>query len=180
MSVAEQLVPVGRWNADGLHSSVGVEVKHMGVSTFSAGFPDFEATLVSEPDRVELSGAARVESFDVQDADLKPHVMSPEFLDLERHPQLAFRSTRISDNGDGLVVEGELTIKGTTRAVEAHGRLTGPVADPSGNERLALTLEGHIDRTDFGLGWQMELPEGGEALANEVRLVVSLEFVKEP
>ena len=93
MSVLEQAVPTGTWQADRLHSSVRIEVQHMGVSTFGAGFKDFDATLVSGPDGVELEGTARVESFDVQDDQLRPHVLSPEFLDAERHPELRFRST---------------------------------------------------------------------------------------
>ena len=60
--------------------------------------------------------------------------------------------------------------------VEATGRLRGPVAGPGGVDKLALDLEATIDRTAFGMVWQMELPGGGEALANDVRLVVSLEF----
>jgi polyisoprenoid-binding protein YceI len=179
MSVAEQLVPAGSWKADGLHSTVGIEVQHMGVSTFRAGFSDLEASLVSGPDGVELLGAVRVESFDVQDDGLRPHVLSPEFLDAERHPELSFRSTALRANGDGLVVQGELAIRGKSLPVEATGRITEPVADPFGSERLALSLEAVIDRTDFGLGWQMDLPGGGQALANDVRLLASLELVKE-
>ena len=179
MSVVEQLVPAGTWKADALHSSVRLEVEHMGASIFTAGFTDPDAGLVSGPGGVELRGAVRVESFDVLDDGLRPHVMGPEFLDVERHPELSFRSTTVRVDGDGLVVEGELTIKGITRAVEARGRVGEPVADLSGAERLALTLETVIDRTDFGLGWQMELPGGGVALANDVRLLVSLELIKE-
>jgi polyisoprenoid-binding protein YceI len=179
MSVAPRLVPVGSWQLDSLHSTVGLEVKHMGVSTFRASFTAFDATLASGPDGVQLDGTVRVESFDVQDDGLRPHVMSPEFLDAERYPELAFRSTAVRDEHDGLVVEGQLTIRGTTLPVEARGALTQPVADPFGNERLAVTLETVVDRTDFGLGWQMDLPDGGQALGNAVKLVASLEFVKE-
>lgn len=179
MSVAEQLVPTGTWSVDDLHSSVAIEVQHMGLSTFRAGFTDFDASLVSDPDGVELRGAARVESFDVQDEVLRAQVMSPEFLDVERHPGLAFRSTRFGADGDELVVQGELTIKGTTHGVEARGTITAPVADPYGNERLALSLAVVIDRTDFGLGWQMDMPGGGQVLGTDVKLLVSLELVKD-
>lgn len=179
MSVAEQLIPAGSWKADGLHSSVRFEVERMGVSIFSAGFTDLDASLVSGPGRVELRGTVRTESFGVRDDGLRPIVLGPEFLDVERHPELSFRSTAFRPNGSELRVAGELTIKGTTRPVEARGRGGGPVVDPYGNERLAVALETVIDRTDFGLGWQMPLPSGGVALANDVKLLVSLELVKE-
>jgi polyisoprenoid-binding protein YceI len=132
MSVVEQAVPAGTWKADGLHSTVGIEVKHMGMSTFRAGFTDFEATLDAAHDGPALEGRARVESFDVRDDGLRPHVMSPEFLDVERHPELAFRSATFRMNGDELVVEGELTIKGVTtrsgRAAALLGRSSTPTA----------------------------------------------------
>ena len=179
MSVLEQVVPTGTWQADPLHSSVRIEVQHAGVSTFGAGFKDFDARLVSGPDGVVLEGAARVESFDVQDEQLRPHVLSPEFLDAERHPELRFRSTAFRQEGDEVIADGELTIRGTTRPVEARGRIAQPVDVGEGNQRTSLALETEIDRTEFGLGWQMDLPDGGVALANEVKLLVSLELAKD-
>jgi polyisoprenoid-binding protein YceI len=179
MSVAEQLVPAGDWQADGVLSSVRFEVAHMTVSMFSAGFSDVDATLVSERGGLELQGTVRVESFDARDDALRAQVLAPAFLDAERHPELSFRSTAIRADGDELSVAGELTIKGTTRAVEARGGIGRPVVDPYGNERLAMRLETVIDRTEFGIGWQMELPGGGFAVGNDVRLLVSLELVKD-
>ena len=179
MSVLEQAVPTGTWQADRLHSSVRIEVQHMGVSTFGAAFKDFDASLVSGPDGLTLEGIARVESFDVQDDQLRPHVLSPEFLDAERHPELRFRSTTFRQDGDKLIAEGELTIKGNTRPVEARGRIGQTLEDPQGNLHTSLELETVIDRTEFGLGWQMDLPGGGAVLANDVKLLVSLEFVKD-
>jgi polyisoprenoid-binding protein YceI len=179
MSVTEQLVPTGTWQADKLHSSVRIEVQHMGVSTFGAGFKEFDASLVSGADGVVLEGSAKVESFDVQDDQLRPHVLSPEFLDAERHPDLRFSSTAFRQDGDEVIAEGEITIKGITRPVEARGRVGDALEDPMGNLHTSLQLETVIDRTDFDLGWQMDLPNGGAVLANDVKLLVSLELVKE-
>jgi polyisoprenoid-binding protein YceI len=178
MSVLEQAVPTGTWQADPLHSSVRIEVEHIGAS-FGAAFKDFDARLVSGPDGVDLEGTARVESFDVHDDQLRPHVLSPEFLDAERHPELRFRSTGFRQDGDELIAQGELTIKGTTLPVEARGRVGQPIEDPLGNRHTPLALETVVDRTEFGLGWQMDLPGGGSVLANDVKLLVSLELVKE-
>lgn len=179
MSVLEQAVPTGTWQADQLHSSVRIEVQHMGVSTFGAAFKDFDASLVSGPDGLTLEGSARVESFDVQDDQLRPHVLSPEFLDAERHPELRFRTTTFRQDGAELIAEGELTIKGNTRPVEARGSVGQPIEDPMGNLHTSLELETVIDRTEFDLGWQMDLPGGGSVLGNDVKLLVSLELVKE-
>jgi polyisoprenoid-binding protein YceI len=179
MSIAQQLVPAGRWTSDALHSSVGFEVDHMGVSVFKAGFVDVHASLRSDPNGLELSGHVSVASLDVHDDALRPHVMAPDFLDVERHPELTFRSTQIGLNGSGVTVAGELTIKGTTRRIEALGSLSGPIVDPYGNDRVGMTLETVIDRTDFGLDYQLKLPNGASALGNDVKLAVVLELIRE-
>ena len=179
MSVTEQLVPPGVWASDGLHSSVRFEVGHMGVSMFSAGFVDVDACLLSSPGGLELRGRVGVASFDVHDDAMRPHVMAHDFLDVERYPELTFRSTEIRVNGSGVTVAGELTIKETTRRIEAIGSLTGPIVDPYGNDRIAMALETVIDRTEFGLEYQVSLPNGASALGNEVKLAVVLELVRE-
>ena len=68
---------------------------------------------------------------------------------------------------------------GVSLPVEATGRLRGPVTGPAGTPVLALALETLIDRTAFGMVWQMDLPDGNKALANEVKLVVELELAKD-
>ncbi len=78
-----------------------------------------------------------------------------------------------------MIADGELTIKGITRPVEARGRVGRPIEDPMGNQHSSVALETVIDRTEFGLGWQMDLPGGGSVLGNDVKLLVSLELVKE-
>jgi polyisoprenoid-binding protein YceI len=179
MTVTRQPVPAGVWASDALHSSVRFEVHHMGVSTFSAGFTDVDASLTSTRSGLELRGRVGVASFDVHDDAMRPHVMAPDFLDVERYPELTFRSREISVNGSGVGVTGELTIKGRTRRIEAIGSLTGPIVDPYGNDRIALALETVIDRTEFGLDYQVSLPSGASALGNDVRLAVVLELVRE-
>ena len=179
MSVTEQVVAPGVWASDGLHSSVRFEVGHMGVSMFSAGFVDVDARLLSSPGGLELRGRVGVASFDVHDDAMRPHVMAPDFLDVDRYPELTFRSTEIRVNGSGVTVTGQLTIKETTRRIEAIGSLTGPIVDPYGNDRIAMALETIIDRTEFGLDYQVSLPNGASALGNEVKLAVVLELVRE-
>ena len=83
---------------------------------------------------------------------------------------------RADDDGD-VVAEGELTVKGRTKAVEAHGRLVHIAEDISGGERIGLSLETTVDRREFGLEWNAPLPKGGFALGNDVKLVVALELV---
>jgi polyisoprenoid-binding protein YceI len=177
-ATTERLVPTGTWTIDGAHSSAHFEAEHAGVSIFRGGFKPIDAKLVSGDDGVALEGGVRVESISVDDENIRPHLLSPDFFDAERNPDVRFRSTEISGSADDLRLTGELSMAGFTLPVEARGRLRGPVSLGEGHERLSLSLETTVDRTAFGMNWQMELPGGGQALANDVRLLVELEFAK--
>jgi polyisoprenoid-binding protein YceI len=175
----QQTIPTGTWEVDNTHSSANYEVEHGGVSVFRGGFKPIDATLVSSDDGIVLEGRAAVESVTIDDENLRPHLLSPDFFDVERNPEILFRSTRISGPADDLTVAGELSMAGATLPVEAKGRVRGPVSFGEGHEKLSLSLEATIDRTLFGMVWQMELPGGEQALANDVRLIVELELNKE-
>jgi polyisoprenoid-binding protein YceI len=172
-------IPTGTWKSDPVHSEVGFAVKHMVVGTFRGGFTDFDATLSDENGEPTLHGAVRTDSVNVRDESLRGHLLSPEFFDSERYPELTFTSSGIRDEDGELVVEGDLTIKGITKRVEARGELSGPAVDLHGGERIGLDLETTVDRTEFGLNWNAPLPRGGVAVENEVALSVHLELTKE-
>jgi polyisoprenoid-binding protein YceI len=178
MQVAESVVPAGVWLADETHSSVGFEVTHMGVSAFTAHFTAVDAELTSGTDGVGLRGSVSADSIDIRDAALLTHVKASDFLDVERYPEITFSSTSFDASGDELVVRGDLTLKGRTQEVEARGTLTPVVSDPTGNVRVGVALQTTIDRTDFGLDFQLAMPDGSPALGDEVTLIVSLELVK--
>ena len=174
----ETLIPAGSWTADRVHSSAGFEVKHMVVSTFRGSFREFDATLESPDGTPRLVGTARADSIDVRDESLAAHLASPEFFDAERHPEIRFESTSIRADGEGgFVADGDLTVKGHAKAVEARGQLVHIAADVTGGERIGLSLETVVDRREFGLEWNAPLPKGGFALGNDVKLSVALELV---
>jgi polyisoprenoid-binding protein YceI len=172
-TLTEQSVPTGTWTLDKTHSTVSYSVRHSGVSLFRGGLTDFEATL--EDGR--LTGSAAVSSITVQDENLEGHLLSPDFFDAERFPRVSFESTEIRREGDAVVVDGELEIRGVKRPVTLSGAIAGPVAGPAG-DKLGLHLETVVDRTSFGMTWNMELPSGGFILDNEVTLGADLELAK--
>jgi polyisoprenoid-binding protein YceI len=175
---AETVVPQGTWTADALHSNANFEVEHGGVSTFRGGFKPIDARLVSGDDGLRLEGTVEVESISIDDDNIRPHLLSPEFFDAERNPEVTFRSTEIAGSPDDLAVRGDLALAGISLPVEAKGRLRGPVETPAG-EKVALSLETTIDRTAYGMNWQMDLPGGGSMLGNDVKLIVELELNRE-
>jgi polyisoprenoid-binding protein YceI len=164
-------VPTGTFEADTVHSSIGFEVPYA-VATFSGTVTDFGASLVDGT----LEGSARIESITVKDENLEAHLLSPEFFDAERHPTLTF-SGDLAREGDKATVEGEITMKGITRPVTLTGTIVGPAVDHFGKTRVGLKLETVVDRTAFDMNWNMPLPTGEPALANEVTLKADLTLV---
>jgi polyisoprenoid-binding protein YceI len=184
MSVTEQTatqVPTGTWRSDPIHSSLEFAVKHMVVGTFRGRLNDFAATLSAPGDGAAiLEGTARVESTVTPDENLNAHLLSPDFFDAERYPEVVFRSTGIAREGaEGIVVAGEITLKGVTRPVDLRGTIAGPAVGLGDVERNGLELEGTVDRTEFGLNWNAQLPKGGFAVGDQVRLSAHLELVRE-
>jgi polyisoprenoid-binding protein YceI len=181
MSVATQDL-AGTYLTDPDHSSFQFAVRHMKVSSFRATFDDVEATLVADEGRLSLEGRARVDSISIANPpEFRAHVVNGEdFFDASNHPAIAFRSddVQLADDGSA-TVEGELEIKGITRAVTARGTHQAPVEDPYGAMRTAIELTATVDRREWGMNWQMPLPKGGDALGWEVELTVHLELVKQ-
>ena len=172
-----QKVPAGTWTVDPVHSSVAFSVTHNNVATYRSGFETYEATLTGG-DEAKLEGSVDVQSIDIDEAQLKGHLMSPEFFDIERHPKLKFTSTRLDVADDGTVrLAGELEIKGNVREVEATGRFGEIGGDLGGNPRVALSVATAVDRRDFGMEFNADLPSGGTVLEWEVAINVDLELV---
>lgn len=177
MSITQQeqiAVPQGTFGADPVHSSVAFAVRYMGVGLFGADVKTFEATLVDG----RLSGSARIASLETKDDNLHAHLMSPEFFDAERHPSVSFTSNAVSTDGADITFEGEVTIKGISRPATLRGTITGPVSDPYGRTRYGLQLETTIDRTEYGIVWNADMPDGTKALSDSVTLTADLSLVE--
>ena len=173
----QELLPTGTWVEDTIHSHVGFEIGYA-TGTFRGSFSPFVARLTVESDGgASLVGEARADSVHVLDENLNAHLLSPEFFDAERAPLLRFASTDVERTGDRLRVSGDLTLKGVTAPVELRGTIAPSFPHPAG-ERLPIKLEGTVDRRDFGIDWNMELPNGEQALANDVVLTADLFLVK--
>jgi len=173
-TIEQTATPTGTWNADTVHSSLAFEVPYA-VATFSGEVTDFEVSLTDGA----LAGKARIASLKVKDENLETHLQSPEFFDAERHPELTFISTAIRREGDSVEIDGDLTLKGITQPATLTGTITGPAVDHFGATRVGFKLQTVIDRTQFDMKWNMPLPNGEPALANDVTLKADLTLVQE-
>lgn len=174
-----QQVPAGAYDVDPVHSSLTFAITHNGVATFRSGFSDYEARL-SGGEAPKLEGSVDVSSIEIDEEQLKGHLLSPDFFDASRYPRLRFTSTELDVAEDGTAkLRGELEIRGEVREVEASGKFGQLGADLAGNPRVGLSIAATVDRRDFGLDWNAELPNGGEVLDYEVAIAVELELVGE-
>jgi polyisoprenoid-binding protein YceI len=175
---ARTAVPTGTWSLDPVHSTIGFEVKYMN-GAFRGQFKDVDAKLAVDGETANLACSARVNSIDLKDENLSTHLQSPDFFDAERYPELSFESSEIERSGDDVIVRGGIKIRGAEKPVELKGSFADPITDPYGRERLGLRLETTVDRTEFGVNWNVPLPSGDPALSNEVKLAADLYFVRE-
>jgi polyisoprenoid-binding protein YceI len=167
----------GTYSADPVHSSFGFAVRYQGVSVFKGSLGDVAATLADG----RLEGSAQVESISIRTPEqFRAHVLSEEFFDAANHPAVTFNSSNVDLREDGTAaVDGELTIKGITQPVQATGAWAAPATDAFGSTRGHLNLDATIDRTAFGMNWNLPLPSGGKALANDVVLTVDISLIEQ-
>lgn len=175
----QQEIPAGTYAVDPVHSSVAFAITHNGVATFRSGFAAYEARLTGG-EAPSLEGTVDVASVKIDEEQLKGHLLSPDFFDASRYPQLRFRSSELEVAADGrATLRGELEIRGEVREVEASGKFGQLGADLAGKARVGLSVSASVDRRDFGLDWNAELPSGGEVLDYAVAINVELELVEE-
>jgi polyisoprenoid-binding protein YceI len=173
-------VPAGTWAVDPIHSSIGFEVKHFGISTFRGRFTGYEGTIETGDGSLErVEGKVDVASVDVRDEQLAGHLQSEDFFDAANHPSIAFASTGVRRVEDGYELDGELTIRGVARPVTLAVQIDGAGEDPYGGTRLSVLGSGEINRFDYGIPFAAKTPNGAFVAGEKVRLVLSVEAVKE-
>lgn len=171
----------GTWVIDPSHSRVGFSAKHAMVATVRGQFTDFSGSLTLDGSNPAASSAEvtiATASINTSSEDRDNHVRSADFLDVESHPEMTFRSTGIKhQGGDDFVMAGDLTIRGTTRPVELEAELEGLATDPFGNERIGFSGATVISRKDFGLTWNVALEAGGLLVAKTATIEIDAELV---
>lgn len=170
-----------RWNLDPAHTSIEFSMRHMMIATVKGTITLKEGYVETDESGKPLRVEARLDAKSIYTgaADRDNHLRSPDFLDAENHPEVIFRSDKITALGEGRYrVEGEVTIRGITKPLAFEVETQGPVKDPWGNERLAAHFQGRLNRKDFGLTWNMVLEAGGFLVGDEVRFSVDTQAVK--
>jgi polyisoprenoid-binding protein YceI len=171
----------GRYDIDASHTSVGFVARHLMVSKVRGRFGTFDGhlTIAEEPLDSAVEVAIGAASIDTRAEDRDAHLRSPDFLDVERYPQLAFRSTAVRHaGGNRFEVDGDLTIKDVTRPVRLDVEIDGLARDPWGGERIGFSASTEIDRELWGLTWNVALETGGVLVSKQIRIEIEGEAVR--
>jgi polyisoprenoid-binding protein YceI len=171
----------GSYGLDQSHSHVSFSARHLMVTKVRGRFPVTEGRLEIGEDPKDSSVVATIDVAAVESGDPKrdEHLRSADFFDAENHPTVTFRSTKVNDHGAGeFTLEGELTVKETTRPVTLKGEYLGAQASPWGDTRVGFTAETEINRKDWGLEWNVALEAGGVLVGDKIKLTIDAEWVK--
>lgn len=175
-------VPAGAYNLDPAHSLIGFAVKHLEINLVSGRFKDFTGVINYDERDVTKSSVeftAKIASIDTEVAARDKHLLSADFFEAEKYPEMTFKSTKIEKKGkDKFIAHGDFTLKGVTRQIELPFTLTGAIKDPWGNTRFGIEAQTKINRRDYGINYGNALPAGGFDVANEVTIDLRLEAVK--
>jgi polyisoprenoid-binding protein YceI len=178
-TTAQHPLPTGTWKIDPVHSSIEFQVKHLGIATVKGQFTEFEGTLEVTPDGLNAHGTVNVASVDTREPQRDAHLRSPDFFDVENHPQITFRSTAVRRlDDDEFEVEGDFTIRGITNPLKLVGVLEGTETDPQGNERVGLSATAAINRSDYDMKFNMALGSGNVVVGDKVKILIDISAVK--
>jgi polyisoprenoid-binding protein YceI len=169
------------YQIDTTHSSVEFSIRHLVIAKVRGRFARFGGTIELDESDVTLSTVkAEIEAASISTSEEKrdAHLRSPDFFDVENFPLITFASSKIEQKGDDLKVTGALTIHGVTRDVVLAVESLGAARDPWGNQRVAFTAKGSIDRKEFGLHWNQVLEAGGFLVGDKVELSLDVQAVR--
>lgn len=171
------------WKLDPSHSEVQFKVKHLMITTVTGYFKSFDLDVVTEND--DFSTASKIEftadisSIDTNNQQRDTHLKSADFFDAENHGQLTFVGKKYQSDGDEGNLQGDLTIRGTTRPVNVIVEFGGIVVDPYGQTKAGFTVSGKISRKDFGLTWNAVTEAGQVVVSDDIRIHCEIQLVKQ-
>ena len=168
----------GTWTVDPAHTEIGFTVRHLAISKVRGTFEQFDATVTAAENPVESSVVVTVDiaSINTNNADRDAHLRTNDFFAPEEYPTMEFRSTGIRSEGEKMLLDGELTLRGVTKPVTLAGEFGGIAQDPWGNTVAAASGSTTINRHDFGVSWNAPLEAGGFLLGDDVTITIEAQF----
>lgn len=172
-----------KWALDPTHSEIGFKVRHMMLTNVSGQFGEFTADAETEGEdfnTAKINFSAAIKSINTNNEQRDQHLQSPDFFDKDKYPAITFKSSSfIKQDEDTYKLEGDLTIKEVTKKVTLQVEFGGVSKDPWGNTKAGFSLNGKINREDFGLTWNAALETGGVLVSSDVKLHAEIQMVKQ-
>jgi len=184
MSAVETAPAIGSkttWKLDPSHTLVEFSAKHLMITTVKGRFTDVEGFIHADDKNIadsSVEATLKAVSIDTRTEQRDNHLRSADFLEVEKYPEITFRSTRIEGTKKEFKLTGDLTIRGVTKPVTLDVTFEGQTKDPWGGERIGFSASGKIDRRDFGLTWNVVLEAGGLTVGNDIKINIEVEAVK--
>lgn len=171
-----------KWILDPNHSELRFKIKHMMISTISGSIKDFDVegqTQDTDLSTFQVTVNAKMGSINTNNAQRDAHLQTSDFFEVDKFPELSFRSIEIEPIKDEYKLYGNLTIKGVTNAVRLKVEHNGTMKDPEGNEKMGLSITGKIKRSDWGMSFNKALDTGGMILGDEVKINSEIQLIKQ-
>jgi len=172
-----------KWVIDPAHSEVGFRVRHLMVTNIKGHFTEYDASIYTTGEdfmTAEIDFWVNAASITTGAPDRDAHLKSADFLDVENHPQIHFigNSYETVDNDGSYELYGDLIIRGISKRIKLDVEFGGLVKDPWGNEKAAISVNGKVNRKDWGLNWNAALEAGGVLVGDEVHIDCEFQLTK--
>jgi polyisoprenoid-binding protein YceI len=172
---------MANWSFDNVHSHIGFSVRHLMISKVRGIFNKWSGTFdydENDPTRSKLDVRIDASSVDTREEKRDAHLRSADFFDVEKFPEVTFKSTGVTRDGEDYVVSGDLTIHGNTKPVQLKVESLGRTKDPWGGERVGFSATGSVNRKDFGLHWNVALEAGGVVVGDKIEISIEIEALR--
>ncbi|HYV54072.1 MAG TPA: YceI family protein [Chitinophagaceae bacterium] len=171
-----------KWGLDKAHSEIQFKAKHMMISSVTGEFKNYDATIETEDEdftTAKIRFTAETASVSTGSEQRDGHLKTEDFFNPEKFPMLVFESTRVEKKSDDhFILHGDMTIRDITRPVSLEVNFEGKAGDPWGNMKYGFSINGKINRKDFGLNWNVITEAGGILVSEEVKLHASVQIAK--
>lgn len=169
----------GVYNFDKAHSFIGFKVRHSGLIDVPGFFRDFTGTInynAEDVTRSTVEFTAKATSVDTGVAPRDNHLRTKDFFEVDKYPDITFKSTKVVKKGKGWIITGDFTMKGVTKSITFPFNIAGFLANDKGpGGKIGVTAQTVINRRDYGINYGNTLPNGIQALSDNVSIDLQIE-----
>ena len=175
IDVLSSTIPAGTWNIDPSHSEIGFTARHL-MSKVRGQFEKFEGKIVTG-DTPSATVTVDLNSINTREENRDAHLRSGDFFDVEQNGPMTFTSTAVEAGGRGLLVTGDLSLKGVTKAITLDVEVLGSEGDPWGGTRVGFEGTATISRKEFGVDFNIPMDGGRLLIGDKIDIIIGIEAV---